>query len=200
MPFSEQLLRRLPKTDLHVHLDGSLRIETLIELARERRAVVCHRPSPMVFASWCSRSSYLDLHRVPEGLRVHGRRALPDPDRWGERPAYGLLNSATRTDRYVEVRFAPQLHVHGSWTSSVLKTVRSTAGRSQRRDQRLSSGYAAGTDERIRGQGDHLRTWLLRAGFSAHYRSMLEVLDRAATEVYSMARSSWRARWWWREG
>ena len=29
-------IRRLPKTDLHVHLDGSLRLPTLIELARER--------------------------------------------------------------------------------------------------------------------------------------------------------------------
>src|SRR6188474_1920863 len=26
---------QLPKTDLHVHLDGSLRLETVIELARE---------------------------------------------------------------------------------------------------------------------------------------------------------------------
>ena len=32
-----ELIRRLPKTDLHVHLDGSLRIPTLIELARERK-------------------------------------------------------------------------------------------------------------------------------------------------------------------
>ena len=31
------LIRRLPKTDLHVHLDGSLRLATLIELARERK-------------------------------------------------------------------------------------------------------------------------------------------------------------------
>ena len=31
-----ELIRRLPKTDLHVHLDGSLRLPTLIELARER--------------------------------------------------------------------------------------------------------------------------------------------------------------------
>ena len=28
-------LREIPKTDLHVHLDGSLRVRTLIELARE---------------------------------------------------------------------------------------------------------------------------------------------------------------------
>ena len=35
MPSSELLLH-LPKTDLHVHLDGSLRLPTLIELARTR--------------------------------------------------------------------------------------------------------------------------------------------------------------------
>jgi len=30
-------LRALPKTDLHLHLDGSLRLPSLIELAKERR-------------------------------------------------------------------------------------------------------------------------------------------------------------------
>jgi adenosine deaminase len=30
-------IRRLPKTDLHVHLDGSLRLSTILELAREQR-------------------------------------------------------------------------------------------------------------------------------------------------------------------
>ena len=32
---SEDFIKALPKTDLHVHLDGSLRISTLIELAQE---------------------------------------------------------------------------------------------------------------------------------------------------------------------
>ena len=32
---SEDFLRAMPKTDLHVHLDGSLRVSTLIELAAE---------------------------------------------------------------------------------------------------------------------------------------------------------------------
>ena len=31
----KEFIRRIPKTDLHVHLDGSLRVETLIELSKE---------------------------------------------------------------------------------------------------------------------------------------------------------------------
>ena len=31
-----ELLRSLPKTDLHCHLDGSLRLDTVIELARKQ--------------------------------------------------------------------------------------------------------------------------------------------------------------------
>ena len=33
--FSDAFLRDIPKADVHVHLDGSMRLETLIELARE---------------------------------------------------------------------------------------------------------------------------------------------------------------------
>ena len=35
-PITEAFVAELPKTDLHCHLDGSLRLPTLIELARER--------------------------------------------------------------------------------------------------------------------------------------------------------------------
>ncbi len=34
---SREIIEKLPKTDLHVHLDGSIRLGTLIELAREYR-------------------------------------------------------------------------------------------------------------------------------------------------------------------
>ena len=33
--FSPEFIKAIPKTDLHLHLDGSLRIETLIDLARQ---------------------------------------------------------------------------------------------------------------------------------------------------------------------
>ena len=33
---TNELIRALPKTDLHVHLDGSIRLDTLIEIARDQ--------------------------------------------------------------------------------------------------------------------------------------------------------------------
>jgi adenosine deaminase len=33
-PITEAFLRALPKTDVHLHLDGSVRIQTLIDLAK----------------------------------------------------------------------------------------------------------------------------------------------------------------------
>jgi len=39
------LIEKLPKTDLHVHLDGSMRITTLIELAKAQ-GVRCRPTRP----------------------------------------------------------------------------------------------------------------------------------------------------------
>jgi len=32
---TKEFIKKLPKTDLHVHLDGSVRIETIIDLAKK---------------------------------------------------------------------------------------------------------------------------------------------------------------------
>ncbi|MEO6593897.1 MAG: adenosine deaminase family protein, partial [Planctomycetota bacterium] len=39
-PISRELIAKLPKSDLHLHLDGSLRLETLIELAKQRKVAL----------------------------------------------------------------------------------------------------------------------------------------------------------------
>ena len=36
MEIDKKIIKAMPKTDLHVHLDGSVRIPTLIELAHEQ--------------------------------------------------------------------------------------------------------------------------------------------------------------------
>ena len=37
---SNEFIKKIPKTDLHVHLDGSLRIPTLIELAKKEISAI----------------------------------------------------------------------------------------------------------------------------------------------------------------
>ena len=44
---TRDLIAELPKSDLHLHLDGSLRLDTLIELAKEQKVKLPSRtPAP----------------------------------------------------------------------------------------------------------------------------------------------------------
>jgi adenosine deaminase len=104
-----ELIRRLPKTDLHVHLDGSLRLSTLVELARERR-IPLPSETPEGLEALVFRPRYRDLAEYLEGFRytvavLQDREAL-------ERTAFELAEDCQAEGvRYLEVRFAPQLHV-----------------------------------------------------------------------------------------
>jgi adenosine deaminase len=103
------LIRRLPKTDLHVHLDGSLRLRTVIELARERKIPLPSETEEglkeLVF-----RPRYRDLGEYLEGFR-YTVAVLNDPEAL-ERAAFELCEDAWNEGVcYLEPRFAPQLHV-----------------------------------------------------------------------------------------
>jgi adenosine deaminase len=103
------LIRRLPKTDLHVHLDGSLRLPTLVELARGRNLSL---PSgtPEGLEELVFRRRYRNLNEYLEGFR-YTVAALQDAESV-ERAAFELAEDCQEEGvRYVEVRFAPQLHV-----------------------------------------------------------------------------------------
>lgn len=114
MNVSRDLLRRLPKTDLHVHLDGSLRPETLIALAREY-----HQPLPTD-----------DPESLREHMYVRDARDLVDYlTRFDitlsvlqtadalDRVAYELADDAARENvRYMEVRYSPVLNTREGLT------------------------------------------------------------------------------------
>ena len=105
----ENLIRRLPKTDLHVHLDGSLRLGTLVELARERR-VPLPSETPEGLEELVFRPAYASLNEYLEGFR-YTVAVLQDAEAL-ERTTFELAEDCQREGvRYVEVRFAPQLHV-----------------------------------------------------------------------------------------
>jgi adenosine deaminase len=103
-------LKALPKTDLHVHLDGSLRLSTLIELAEEYHVQL---PSyteaglrELVF-----KDRYRDLAEYLGGFKY--MTAVLQSESALERAGYELAqDNQAEGVRYIEVRFAPQLHVH----------------------------------------------------------------------------------------
>src|SRR4029453_19473555 len=109
----QELIRRLPKTDLHVHLDGSLRLASLIDLARERKVPLPSETSEGLQAL-VFRPRYASLAEYLEGFR-YTVAVLQDAEAL-ERAAYELCEDCQREGvRYVEIRFAPQLHVRAGF-------------------------------------------------------------------------------------
>jgi adenosine deaminase len=105
---TQALIRRLHKAELHVHLDGCLRPETMIELAREQGvALPSDDPSRLADAVFVrhaqSLDEYLERYRITVAV-MQSKRAL-------ERIAYEfVLDVAADNVRYVEVRYCPALH------------------------------------------------------------------------------------------
>ncbi|MGM0627734.1 MAG: adenosine deaminase family protein [Candidatus Fermentibacterota bacterium] len=111
MEITRELLRRLPKSDLHLHLDGSVRLRTLIELATERDI---HLPSQTVegLRETVFKNSYESLEDYLTGF-AYTCAVMGDAESL-ERIACELaLDNLEEGVRYIEVRFAPQLHAGG---------------------------------------------------------------------------------------
>jgi adenosine deaminase len=104
-----EVIRRLPKTDLHVHLDGSLRLGTLIDLAR-RRGVVLPSHTEAGLRELVFRPNYANLGEYLRGFQ-YTVAVLQDHEAL-EQTTFELCEDCQAEGvRYVEIRFAPQLHV-----------------------------------------------------------------------------------------
>lgn len=101
-------IREIPKTDLHVHLDGSLRLPTLIELAQEQKVELPSYTSEGL-EELVYKNDYQSLEEYLRGFQ-YTCAVLRDPESL-ERVAYELAwDSFNEGVRYIEPRFAPQLN------------------------------------------------------------------------------------------
>lgn len=106
-----EIVRRMPKAELHCHLDGSLRPTTLLALSDERQIVLPHR-EPDALARWMRVD---DAQNLEEYLaRFEITLAVMQTRGEIERIAHELVvDAALDGVRYVEVRFCPALHTRG---------------------------------------------------------------------------------------
>lgn len=183
---SEAFLRAVPKTDLHVHLDGSLRLDSLISLARTHHVVL---PSyeeaglrELVFKpTYKNLGEYLRGFTYMTGV-LQTAEAL-------QQASYELAQDNQEEGvRYLEVRFAPQLHSHAQLDAlSVLQAV--DAGLRRARDQFNAREEVKGAKEPPFEYGIICCAMrMFHAGFSRYFRHLLEVHRFAPPkEVFRLA-------------
>lgn len=181
-----EFIRKVPKTDLHLHLDGSLRLATLIELAREQK-VELPSTTPAGLCELVFKDSYADL---PDYLRgfMYTTAVLRTTEAL-ERAAFELAeDNLAEGVRYIEVRFAPQLHTdHHLTTKDVISAVARGLDRAKARHNALPA---------VRNGADlpfeygiivcALRSFTAR--MSPYYRRLLDVLRTAPRkEAFAVA-------------
>lgn len=122
--YTNEFLRAIPKSDLHLHLDGSLRLSTLIDLAKQQDV-----PLPSVteegLYEQVFKEKYSNLGEYLRGF-AYTCSVMRDAESISRIAAELVEDNIAEGVRYIEVRFAPQLHVHDQLdTETVLKAVAS---------------------------------------------------------------------------
>src|SRR5882724_12395401 len=189
---STEFLRRIPKTDLHLHLDGSLRIPTLIELAKRHRVKL-----PSHTEDGLRRLVFKDQYaNLPEYLQGFAYTcAVMQNTESLERIAFELAeDNLAEGVRYIEVRYAPQLHINDSQNmEDVVAAVCRGLGRAQKRHN-LSKAVRTGADVPF-----HFGIILCALRFivpqmSPYYRRLFDVMPYASSKQVCMAASMELAR------
>lgn len=126
-------MNNTPKIELHCHLDGSLRVETVIDLAKElsvdlpsedKELLKSYLVAPMDCPSL---SDYLKRFDLPI--------AVMQTDQALERVAFELMEDCAKENvKYIEIRFAPLFHQQkGLSIQAIIESVLKGIKRAERR-------------------------------------------------------------------
>lgn len=112
---TEELIRELPKTELHCHLDGSLRLNTILELAEKDKVELPSRDPETLHKAVAVLGNTVTL---PEYIKKFDitLSVLQTPEALS-RAAYELAEDCHRENvLYLEVRYSPILHTQRGMT------------------------------------------------------------------------------------
>ncbi len=106
---TKELVKRLPKVELHCHLDGSLRIETLINLAESDKIKLPSYDHDVLYKSLTFRDKRGSLEDYLQAFDVT-LSVMQTPESL-ERIAFELIEDVAKENvKYIEVRYSPILH------------------------------------------------------------------------------------------
>lgn len=108
--FPAEFIKRIPKADLHVHLDGSVRLDTIIDISKQEGIEI---PADTVkgLREKVFKDSYGSLEEYLECFK-YTTQIMQKPHHL-ERIAYEFaVDNYEEGVLYFEVRFAPQLHAN----------------------------------------------------------------------------------------
>ena len=109
MKINRSLLQRLPKVELHCHLDGSLRIPTILDLAKKDKVTLPTSDSDKL-------SKLLVIGNTRGSLEDYIKRfditlSVMQTPLALKRTAYELIEDVAKENvRYIEIRYSPILH------------------------------------------------------------------------------------------
>ena len=109
MKINRSLLQRLPKVELHCHLDGSLRIPTILDLAKKDKVTLPTSDSDKL-------SKLLVIGKNGGSLEDYIKRfditlSVMQTPLALKRTAYELIEDVAKENvRYIEIRYSPILH------------------------------------------------------------------------------------------
>ncbi len=183
---TSEFIRAIPKTDLHLHLDGSLRLKTLIELAREAK-IKLPSYSEAGLRKTVFKDTYKDLPEYLHGF-MYTCAVLQDLENLSRVAQELVEDNAAEGVRYIEVRFAPQLHVTA--TTGVRDVVRAVAAG-------LAAGAKAHNAKKAVKNGDDLPFHYgmilcamrrFKKGMSPYYADLLRLMEHSPKdEAYAAA-------------
>ncbi|MDP4535432.1 adenosine deaminase family protein [Alkalimonas collagenimarina] len=187
--YSADFIRAMPKADLHLHLDGSLRLDSLLSMAKALKVAL---PADTVegMQSEVFKPAYQNLGEYLRGFQ-YTCAVLRDADHL-QQAAYELaLDNQAEGVNYIEVRFAPQLVMdlsRGLDFDTVMHAVNAGLNKGQQEYNRSAAVLEQGKPAFRYGIINCAMRMFAAHGFSPYYDQLFQLMrDFEPMQVIKLA-------------